>query len=114
MKLTIAPEVATALETNSPVVALESTVIAHGLPRPRNLVTALALEAEVRALGVVPATIALHDGVAVVGAGEVLLERLANQRGGAKVSIPDIAPGPAPRSPGGTTGRPPVESARAP
>ena len=68
MNLSIAPEVAKALAANKPVVALESTVIAHGLPRPRNLSTARALEAEIRAFGVVPATIALHDGVAVVGA----------------------------------------------
>ena len=113
MKLTIAPEVATALEANAPVVALESTVIAHGLPRPRNLVTAQALEAEVRALGVVPATIALHDGVAVVGAGEVLLERLANESGVAKVSIRDIAPVLAARSLGGTTVAATVEIAAA-
>src|SRR5438309_7598420 len=92
MNLSIAPEVAKALEANVPVVALESTVIAHGLPRPRNLTTAKALETEIRALGVVPATIALHDGVAVVGAGDVLLERLANEAGVAKVSIRDIAP----------------------
>ena len=92
MKLSIAPEVAKALAANAPVVALESTVIAHGLPRPRNLTTARALETEIRALGVVPATIALHDGVAVVGAGDVLLERLANETGVAKVSIRDIAP----------------------
>src|SRR5205814_10302602 len=55
MKLTIAPEVAAALEANSPVVALESTVIAHGLPRPRNLTTAQALETEIRPFGVLPA-----------------------------------------------------------
>jgi len=78
MKLAIAPEVAKALAAHAPIVALESTVIAHGLPRPRNLDTAQALEADVRAFGAIPATIALHDGVAVVGAGDVLLERLAN------------------------------------
>src|SRR2546429_7778992 len=104
MKLSIAPEIAKALAANAPVVALESTVIAHGLPRPRNLSTAKALETEIRALGVVPATIALHDGVAVVGAGELLLERLANESRVAKGSIRDIAPGLAARSLGGTTG----------
>src|SRR2546430_3367499 len=114
MTLSIAPEVAKALAANEPVVALESTVIAHGLPRPRNLVTAKALEAEIRALGVVPATIALHDGVAVVGAGDVLLERLANETGVAKVSIRDIAPVLAARSPGGTTVAATVEIAAAP
>ncbi len=73
MKLTIAPEVATALEANAPVVALESTVIAHGLPRPRNLVTAQALEAEVRALGAVAATveIAAAAGIQVLATGGI-------------------------------------------
>jgi len=113
MKLSIAPEVAKALAANAPVVALESTVIAHGLPRPRNLTTARALETEIRALGVVPATIALHDGVAVVGAGDVLLERLANETGVAKVSIRDIAPVLAARSLGGTTVAATVEIAAA-
>ena len=113
MNLSIAPEVAKALAANEPVVALESTVIAHGLPRPRNLVTAKALEAEIRALGVVPATIALHDGVAVVGAGDVLLERLANENGVAKVSIRDIAAVLAARSLGGTTVAATVEIAAA-
>jgi len=103
MKLSVAPEVAKAIAGGAPVVALESTVIAHGLPRPRNLDTAKALETEVRALGAVPATIALHDGVAVVGAGDVLLERLANESGVAKVSIRDIAPVLAARALGATT-----------
>src|SRR5206468_1052774 len=113
MKLSVAPEVAKALEANAPVVALESTVIAHGLPRPRNLTTARALETEIRALGVVPATIALHDGVAVVGAGDVLLERLANESGVAKVSVRDIAPILAARSLGATTVAATVEIAAA-
>src|SRR2546430_4721582 len=113
MKLSIAPEIAKALAANAPVVALESTVIAHGLPRPRNLTTARALETEIRALGVVPATIALHDGVAVVGAGDVLLERLANETGVAKVSIRGIAPVLAARSLGGTAVPAAVEIAAA-
>src|SRR2546430_11517975 len=113
MTLSIAPEVAKALAANEPVVALESTVIAHGLPRPRNLDTAKALETEIRALGVVPATIALHDGVAVVGAGDVLLDRLANESGVAKVSLRDIAPVLAARSLGGTTVAATVEIAAA-
>src|SRR6266513_1371602 len=113
MKLSIAPEIAKALAANAPVVALESTVIAHGLPRPRNLSTARALETEIRALGVVPATIALHDGVAVVGAGDVLLERLANEAGVAKVSLRDIAPVLAARSLGATTVSATVEIAAA-
>ena len=53
----LSPEVAEALQGGAAVVALESTIIAHGLPRPRNLEVARALEAEVRAAGAVPATI---------------------------------------------------------
>src|SRR5712691_8954026 len=79
LNLAIAPEVSAALAAGGAVVALESTVIAHGLPRPRNLETAQALEADIHALGATPATIALSDGRAVVGAGDVLLERLANE-----------------------------------
>ena len=60
----IAPEVADALAAAAPVVALESTLIAHGLPRGRNLEVARELEAVVRAAGAVPATIAVVDGVA--------------------------------------------------
>jgi pseudouridine-5'-phosphate glycosidase len=103
VKLAIAPEVAATLAAGGPVVALESTVIAHGLPRPRNLETAQVLENEVRSHGATPATIALHDGLAVVGAGDVLLDRLANERGVAKVSLRDIAPVLAARSLGATT-----------
>jgi pseudouridine-5'-phosphate glycosidase len=103
MKCAIATEVRDALAAHEPVVALESTVIAHGLPRPRNLDTAKALEHEVRLLGATPATIAVHDGVAVVGAGDVLLERLANETGIAKVSLRDLAPVLASRALGATT-----------
>jgi pseudouridylate synthase len=58
----IAPEVADALAGGRPVVALESTLIAHGLPRPRNLEVARELEAVVRSEGAVPATIAMVSG----------------------------------------------------
>jgi len=78
-------------------------VIAHGLPRPRNLETARALEVDVRALGATPATIAVHDGVAVVGAGDVLLARLANEDGVAKASLRDLGPLLASRALGATT-----------
>ena len=63
----IIDEVRSALETNQPVVALESTVIAHGLPRPQNLETAKALERIVREGGAIPATIAILAGAARVG-----------------------------------------------
>lgn len=73
----LAEEVAAALAAGGAVVALESTLIAHGMPWPRNLETALAVEAEVRAHGAVPATIAVVDGRPAAGLGPVQLERLA-------------------------------------
>lgn len=72
----ISDEVAAALEAGRPVVALESTVLAHGLPAPRNLEVGLALEAEVRAEGAVPATIAVLEGVPHVGLAGDQLERV--------------------------------------
>jgi pseudouridine-5'-phosphate glycosidase len=92
MRLAVAREVRAALDERRPVVALESTVIAHGLPRPANLTVARSLERIVREMGAVPATIALVDGSAVVGANDALLARLANQDGVAKVSTRDLAP----------------------
>jgi pseudouridylate synthase len=103
LKLTIAPQVQERLAAHGAVVGLESTVIAHGLPRPRNLETAHAVESDVRAAGAVPATIALYDGLAVVGAGDVLLQRLAKEDGVAKASLRDIAPILASRGIGATT-----------
>jgi len=101
--LSISPEIADALARGSPVVALESTVIAHGLPRPSNLETARALEAEIRAGGAQPATIAIADGAAIVGADAALLERLASEPDVAKVSTRDLAPILARRAMGATT-----------
>lgn len=103
MKLAVRPEVASALAARRAVVALESTVIAHGLPRPQNLVAARALEEEVRGLGSTPATIAIADGQAVVGADDALLTRLANDPAVAKVSLRDLAPVLARRGLGATT-----------
>jgi len=103
VKLEIAPEIASALASRRAVVALESTVIAHGLPRPANLETARALEDEVRAAGAVPATIALASGAAIVGADDALLTRLANDDGVSKVSLRDLAPVLARRGLGATT-----------
>jgi pseudouridine-5'-phosphate glycosidase len=76
--IAIAEEVATALAGGAAVVALESTLIAHGLPYPDNLAVASALEAEVRGAGAVPATIAVVDGQARVGLGAAELERIAS------------------------------------
>jgi len=101
--LSISPEIADALARDSPVVALESTVIAHGLPRPSNLETARALEEEIRAGGAHPATIAIADGEAAVGADAALLERLASEPDVAKVSTRDLAPLLARRAIGATT-----------
>ena len=65
--LEIAPEVATALRSGAPVVALESTIISHGMPYPSNVETASAVENRVRAAGAVPATIAILNGELKVG-----------------------------------------------
>ncbi|WP_322511618.1 pseudouridine-5'-phosphate glycosidase [Chloroflexus sp.] len=75
--LRIAEEVSTALEEGRAVVALESTLISHGLPYPQNLAVAEGLEAEVRAVGAVPATIGVIEGVPVIGLNGNELERLA-------------------------------------
>lgn len=74
------PEVKAALEQKLPVVALESTVITHGLPYPANLETARTLEAKVRQSGAIPATIAVLDGKIIVGCTDVQLERLALEK----------------------------------
>lgn len=83
-------EVAAALENNRPIVALESTVIAHGLPYPNNLDTAAALEKAVRAGGAVPATIAVFDGEFSVGLSEAQIERLAVEKNIRKISRRDL------------------------
>jgi pseudouridine-5'-phosphate glycosidase len=103
MRLAVSSEVAAAIAGKRPVVALESTVIAHGLPRPLNLETAQAMEDEIRSGGAVPATIAIVDGAAVVGADAALLGRLASDRDVAKVSLRDLAPLLARRGIGATT-----------
>ncbi|KAF9665623.1 hypothetical protein SADUNF_Sadunf16G0142300 [Salix dunnii] len=73
----LSPEVAEALSTGHPVVALESTIISHGMPYPKNLETAKEVEAIVRENGAVPATVAILDGVPCVGLSMGELERLA-------------------------------------
>jgi len=92
MRLAYGAGVKEAIEARRGVVALESTVIAHGLPRPRNLETALLLERDVRDAGAVPATICLADGMLIVGAAVPLLARLANEDDVAKISSRDLAP----------------------
>jgi pseudouridine-5'-phosphate glycosidase len=83
------PEVADALATGRPIVALESTIISHGLPRPRNLEAAKEFEQILRSKGVVPATIAILDGVPRIGLDEEGVNRIANEDL-AKASVRDI------------------------
>jgi pseudouridine-5'-phosphate glycosidase len=87
----VAPEVRAALESGRPVVALESTLIAHGLPWPLNLETALEAEAAVRDEGAVPATIAVWKGRPTVGLDAACLERLATGGAVRKASRRDLA-----------------------
>ncbi|HEY0835019.1 MAG TPA: pseudouridine-5'-phosphate glycosidase [Azospirillum sp.] len=89
--LSLAPEVADALAENRPVVALESTVIAHGMPHPQNVETARALEAAVRAEGAVPATVAVLDGRIRVGLDNDDIDRLATSKDVWKLSRRDLA-----------------------
>ena len=92
-----------AIDLNLPLVALESAVITHGLPRPENLNLARALEADVRAKGANPATVALLDGKVRVGLTETELERLANMDGTRKISLRDFGIALAEGLSGGTT-----------
>ena len=89
--LNIASEVANALRDNRPVVALESTVIAHGLPRPQNLETAHRLQELVRDGGAVPATIGVIEGQLTVGLNDDQIQLLAQQDNIRKISTRDIA-----------------------
>ncbi|MDA8586120.1 pseudouridine-5'-phosphate glycosidase [Rhodobacteraceae bacterium] len=76
--LDIAPDVAEALANNQPVVALESTIISHGMPYPQNIETARKVEAAVRATGATPATIAVLQGRATIGLSDAALARLGD------------------------------------
>jgi pseudouridylate synthase len=87
----IHPEVAAALADHRPVVALESTIISHGLPRPDNLRIAREIEAAVRVGGAVPATVAVVDGTARIGLDDEALARLAGDPDVVKVSVRDVA-----------------------
>ncbi|WP_327359382.1 pseudouridine-5'-phosphate glycosidase [Streptomyces sp. NBC_01304] len=101
--LVVSDEVREAVEERRPVVALESTIIAHGLPRPDNLQVALELETLVRGQGAVPATIAVLDGRARVGLDKEQLERVANDEGMRKLGHRDLAPAVAAGASGATT-----------
>jgi pseudouridine-5'-phosphate glycosidase len=88
--LNIHPEVAEALAARKPLVALESTIIAHGMPYPQNVETALEVEEIVRKNGAIPATIAVLDGKLCAGLNREQLEMLGNSGGVWKVSLRDL------------------------
>ena len=87
----LSAEVSAAIKAGKPIVALESTIISHGLPRPSNLEVALECERIVRDAGAVPATIALLDGNILVGLERAELEAIANRDDISKASIRDLA-----------------------
>jgi pseudouridine-5'-phosphate glycosidase len=89
--LVVHPEVTEALRSGGPVVALESTIISHGLPRPTNLDVARQIESAVRAQGAVPATIAIVDGVIRVGLDAAALAVIAGSDDVVKASVRDVA-----------------------
>jgi pseudouridine-5'-phosphate glycosidase len=102
-RIRLSREVAEALAWGKPVVALESTLIAHGIPQPDNLALAHELEAIVRAEGGVPATVAMIAGEPVVGLSEAELDRIATGAEIPKLSVRDLAPAAARGSDGATT-----------
>ena len=99
----VSPKVSEALAAGAPVVALESTIISHGLPRPGNLAAAREFEAILSRQKVTPATIALIDGVPKVGLSAQDLERIATDESVVKVSSRDIGIAMARKVTGGTT-----------
>lgn len=101
--LRLSPEVADALSSARPVVALESTLISHGLPRPRNHQVAAELEEIVRTHGACPATIAVLDGVPHIGLTEHELERVALGTSFTKLGMRDLPMAIAAKANGGTT-----------
>ena len=90
MKIRMNDEVRKALEEKRPVVALESTIISHGMPYPKNVETALNVERIIRENGCVPATVGIIDGVGVVGMTEDEIEEFGNRKGIEKVSRRDL------------------------
>ena len=86
----ISKEVKKALEEGKAVVALESTIISHGMPYPRNVETALMVEEEVRKHGAIPATIGIIDGVGVIGMSKDEIEEFGKRKGIIKVSRRDL------------------------
>jgi len=99
----VAPDIAQALQLQMPVVALESTVITHGLPRPDNLSLAHDMEIAVQDNGARPATVGILDGKVIVGLSDAELNRLAYAENPLKVSARDFGAAIAKRAHGGTT-----------
>ena len=99
--MVMSPEVAAA--GNGPIVALESTIITHGMPYPQNVATARLVEAEIRAHGATPATIAVLDGVIHIGLTDAELESLGQAKNVAKLSRADLAVCLAAKGTGATT-----------
>ena len=91
LALTFSPEVAKARAEGAAIVALESTIITHGMPFPQNVETARRVEAEIRAHGAVPATIAIMDRQIHIGLTEAQLDALGQAQGVAKLSRADLA-----------------------
>lgn len=102
-RIRYADEVAAALREGRPVVALESTIISHGLPRPENLRVAREIESTVRDAGAVPATIGMVAGDVLVGLDDAQLTRLATAESVAKLSVRDLAVAAARKVDGATT-----------
>src|SRR6202171_1223142 len=102
-RIRLSPEVAEALAWGQPVVALESTLIAHGLPQPDNLALRRELEEIVRVEGGVPATVGMIRGQPVVGLNDAELERIASGVEIPKLSVRDLSPAAARGSDGATT-----------
>jgi pseudouridine-5'-phosphate glycosidase len=101
--LAFTPDVAAALDAGQPVVALESTIITHGMPWPANVETTRAVEADVRAEGAVPATIAVIEGRIRIGLSDAQMDWLGQASGVLKLSRADLAHAVAAGLPGSTT-----------
>lgn len=101
--LDVHPEVRTAIANSAPVVALESAVVTHGLPRPINLELARRLQVEVQRAGALPAMSAMIDGKLMLGLPQEQLEQLSLDESAIKLSRRDLGPARAARQSGGTT-----------
>jgi pseudouridylate synthase len=101
--ISLGTRVAAALDAGRPVVALESTIISHGLPRPDNLRVAREIERTVAAAGAVPATIGMVGGRITVGLDDAAIEHLATSDNVVKLSVRDLAPAAASKVDGATT-----------